>query len=183
MASLIILAVTLTGAGAWVYVDQIAPKPAPVIQTAPSEQSEAKKQPQINDETANRQTYQNFTGEYLFRDPENEYSGTLLVEQLSEKEINFALSVNMGAPGYNSGTIYKTKLFLNDNAAIYENNEYGDCKFKIIFNDKKAIIEYISELPNSGFNCGFGYGVYVNGSYPKTDSNTPDFEKNGPRIN
>jgi len=134
-------------------------------------------EPQVSDNKSD------FTGQYSFHDPKNGASSTILVEQLSEKEINFALSVNMGAPGYNSGTIYKTKLFLNDNAAIYENNEYGDCKFRIIFNDEKAIIEYISELPNSGFNCGFGHGVYVNGSYPKTDGNIPDFEKIGPRIN
>ena len=123
-----------------------------------------------------------FTGQYLFHDPKNGASGTILAEQLSEKEINFALSVNRGAPSYNLGTIYKMKLLLDGSAAVYEDNEYGNCKFKLIFDGEKATIESIDGFSDGGFDCGFGYAVYVSGVYPKITGDIPNFQLVDPRI-
>lgn len=127
-----------------------------------------------------------FTGTYLFNWGEGSFEGKaggkLLVKQTSEEEINFALFLSGAAPDSNSGKIYSEKAVINGNSAIYENGEFGDCKFEIIFDTDKAAIQAVDSASSGGAECGFGESVDADGVYEKIDGKVPVFPKEGDPV-
>lgn len=127
-----------------------------------------------------------FTGTYSFNwaggSVEDQPSGKLLVEQTSEKEISFALSLGGAAPAFDSGRIYAAKAALNGNTALYQNSEFGNCKFELIFDADKATIKAVEGANSGSLECGFGHSVYADGIYVKNDAKTPVFPKPGDPV-
>jgi hypothetical protein len=105
-----------------------------------------------------------------------------LVRQSSEEEINFALFLSGAAPDFNSGKIYSEKAVIDGNSAIYENGEFGDCKFEIIFDVDKAAIQAVDSASSGGVECGFGKSVEAAGVYEKIDGKVPVFPEEGDPI-
>jgi len=115
----------------------------------------------------------NVTGTYAYSFGKEAGAGTLSVNQVGREKIIVEMQANRGAPSYNMASIDKTTLKLNGNHAIYENNEFGKCKLKIMFFEGGASIIYQDEA----FECGFGNAATVIGNYLKTDSKPSKFEK------
>lgn len=127
-----------------------------------------------------------FTGTYSFNwgggSAEGKAGGKLLVKQISDKEINFALFLSGAAPDSDSGKIYSEKAVISGNSAIYENGEFGDCKFEIIFDTDEAVIQAVDSASSGGTECGFGQSVDAAGVYEKIDRKAPVFPKEGDSV-
>ncbi|HOX30400.1 MAG TPA: hypothetical protein P5080_05580 [Candidatus Paceibacterota bacterium] len=147
------------------YADTIIYRKAPSIKTAKNVQ---------------------FTGTYSFNWGENgaqgKAGGKLLVKQVSAEEIDLALSLSGSAPDFNSGKIYSGKAAISGNSAIYENNEFGNCKFEIIFDANKAVIKAVGGSSSRGLACGFGQSVDAEGVYEKINGEVPVFPKEGDPV-
>ena len=94
----------------------------------------------------------------------------LQIHYSTKGSLLFYLSIDRGAPGYNSGTIYG-QLTLNKKTGNYEYLpvEEGDCKLEFIRTGNKITINTLSG------DCGFGGGVIADGTYPLTDTKNPAF--------
>ncbi|UTA67389.1 hypothetical protein [Emticicia sp. 21SJ11W-3] len=113
------------------------------------------------------------TGTYAYNFGKEGGAGMLSVSQTGRERIVVEMQAYRGAPSYNQATIEKTTLKLAGNQAIYENNEFGKCKLKLLFFEGGAAIIYQDEA----FECGFGNGATVTGNYLKTDNKPTKFEK------
>jgi hypothetical protein len=113
------------------------------------------------------------TGSYAYSFGKDGGTGNLYVQQVGKDKIIFEVQAVKGPPSYNQAAIEKMSLKLFKNEAIYENNEFGKCKFKISFFDGGANIVYLNEA----YDCGFGNGASVIGNYFKFDNKAPKFEK------
>jgi hypothetical protein len=61
---------------------------------------------------------------------------------------------------------------LINGAGIYSvNDETTDCKWRIEFIKNALLIKTIGESDN----CGFGGGVYADGTFTRTENKCPDF--------
>lgn len=94
----------------------------------------------------------------------------LQIHYSTKGSLLFYLSIDRGAPGYNSGAIYG-QLTLNKKTGNYEYLpvEEGDCKLEFIHAGNKIIIRTLSG------DCGFGGGVIADGTYPLIDTKNPLF--------
>jgi len=115
----------------------------------------------------------NVTGTYAYGFGKEAGTGSMYINQLAKDKIMVEMQAIRGAPSYNQAVIEKTTLKLTSNQAIYENNEFGKCKLKIIFFEGGATIVYVGEA----FECGFGNAATVAGNYLKYDSKVPKFGK------
>lgn len=71
------------------------------------------------------------------------------------------MEVGRGAPDYNSGALYG-KLTFNKKLGNYEylpKDTIDDCKLIFVRHKNKIIVH------TENGQCGFGYGVYADGSY------------------
>jgi len=96
--------------------------------------------------------------------------GDIHVRALSKNKILMVLGVNMGATGYNSGTLIDTLAYINNNA-VFKGNEW-DRSCRITFSFKSNGIS-VRQRTDMNFGCAFGLGVYVDGFYKKVDSKVP----------
>ncbi len=72
----------------------------------------------------------------------------------------------------NMGSADGTATIVGD-TAVYEDNEFGQCKITIKF-VKAGTIEV--EQEGTDGNCGFGFNVNASGSYKKSSRAKPKFE-------
>ncbi len=127
----------------------------------------------------------NYSGTYEYNNSysDGDSSGKLYVKQISDKEIEFSLSLMI--PRGNFGILSGARAILNGNKAIYEEeqDEYDGrsdkvCKFEIVFNDELAIINEIGERSTSfSPECGkgnFGAEVGAKGVYKKINNKILD---------
>lgn len=115
-----------------------------------------------------------YTGLYEIKPSENQdadYHYTFEIEQTSEDNIKFLFFGTRGKPSYNMGSI-DGKAILKNNIAVFENKEYSDCEFQLKFTDSGLEATYLNEKDD----CGFGFRVYLQGDYVKTNSDKPTFE-------
>lgn len=117
----------------------------------------------------------NLTGTYHYKYAEDNGVGTIEIHQINKDKIAFAgLSLTHG-PAYNQAIVDKVSLKLSNSQAIYANNEYGNCKFKLSFAPTGLSIDYVGDA----YECGFGHNATLSGSYIKINSKIPKFELNG----
>jgi hypothetical protein len=115
-----------------------------------------------------------YTGLYEINPSENQdadYHYTFEIEQTSEDNIKFLFFGSRGKPSYNMGSIAGNAIF-KDRTATFETTDYGDCGFQLIFTDNGLTASYLNEKDD----CGFGFRVYLQGNYVKTNSDKPTFE-------
>lgn len=139
---------------------------------APEMKFTAKK---ISQKSVERPIITSLTGTYKYIYAEDNGVGTIEIQQLGKDKIAFAgLSLTHG-PAYNQAIVDKITLKLTNNQAVYSNNEFGKCKFKLSFAPTGLSIDYIEDA----YECGFGNNATLSGSYIKTDGKVPKFDLNG----
>lgn len=102
------------------------------------------------------------------------YFGEIKVKPLSKNRIVVRLSVNKGAPSYNSGSFIDT-LKYEDNKAIYTPEDDSTCKIQFSFAVVGVTVTQEQKDPN--FGCGFGHGVFADGFYKRTSMEIPVIEE------
>ena len=101
------------------------------------------------------------------------YRGEIRVSRIGADSVVLSLEVIKGAPGYNSGSVYDT-LFYRNNQCVYTTPEYDStCKMTFLFN--KRGVQVSQESADMHSNCGFGGGVNANGFYRRISGKTPRF--------
>ncbi len=102
----------------------------------------------------------------------------LLLHPKSGKDYQFSLSVNRGAPSYNSGQLVG-ELTFEGNRAVFQNNDYAwedkGCKWEITMSNDVAKITSI----DASTYCGLGANVYVDGIYKLISRKIPTHYVNG----
>jgi hypothetical protein len=98
-------------------------------------------------------------------------TGDIQVKAISRSKIVVALSVNMGAPAYNSGGLLDTLQYVNNTSVYIGGQDDPTCRIKLTFNE--AGIKVTQKQADLNFGCGFGHGVFADGFYKKRSSKTP----------
>ena len=103
--------------------------------------------------------------------PDSGRTGSLDIYQESDTSLIFNLDLCRGAPSYNLGSQIGRIIKDNNQWIYYVNDDFLNCKLEfIIFRD---IIE-IKTMEGFG-NCGYGGGVYSDGSYKRYESGNPEY--------
>ena len=103
-----------------------------------------------------------YGGSYSYgTDIEKERIGSIDIYPETDSSVLFYLDLNRGAPSYNMGAEYGRLVVKND-SAIYLAQSSDACKLLFTFLGKSIVIKSIN---NSG--CGYGGGVYADGSFYK----------------
>ena len=88
----------------------------------------------------------------------------------SDTTVLFFIDVNKGAPSYNMGQLYG-RMKVKENKGNYSKTDSLDisCKLECEFKDDKLIITVFDNQDK----CGFGYGVYPDGTYKRKTHKIP----------
>ncbi len=92
--------------------------------------------------------------------------------QTSDSTVRLRLDCNRGAPSYNMGILAASVPFSNS-VSLYRTEEFGSlCEIRFIFHRQSM------EARQTGTDaaCGFGYGVYADGSYRLISRDPPPFD-------
>jgi hypothetical protein len=106
---------------------------------------------------------------------ENESGGYLKTIQRGNK-VQFQLEIYRGAPSYNSGSI-DGEFDINGSTGAFNSTEFGVCEILFDFQKSKVVLTQ----PSDKTDCGFGHGVYPDGTYPLSSNDTPEFSVGDPR--
>jgi hypothetical protein len=101
------------------------------------------------------------------------YFGTVKVKLLQNSRIAMSFYICKGAPSYNSGSFVDT-LNYHDNKVIRIAEDDPSCK--LVFTFSKKEITVVQQQKDLNFGCGFGHGVFADGSYKKISSKIPLIE-------
>lgn len=101
------------------------------------------------------------------------YFGQIKVKSLSKSKLVITLFVCKGAPSYNAGTLWDT-LDVKGNIAVYTPEDDSTCRITFNLKRKKIIVSQVQD--NLNFGCGFGHGVFAEGTYIKVSDETPVIE-------
>jgi len=115
------------------------------------------------------------TGTWSWTGPK-ESDGYLLTIQ-KKNRVQFQLELQRGAPSYNSGFI-EGEFELQGNKGSFRTDEFGYCE--ISFEIRKN--EIVLTQPTNKTDCGFGYGVYPEGTYKCISHKKPKFSSSDPRA-
>ncbi len=119
-------------------------------------------------------TTEGVTGTYTFGNPDDESSsGYLALELLEDDSVKFELNLRGAAPNYPTGTA-TGKMANAEGMLTFVTTEYNDlategddeCKITFTFQGKNVVVEQVN---GSEFVCGFGKGVFANGTYKKVN--------------
>lgn len=100
------------------------------------------------------------------------YSGEILVKRISKDKVVLRLYVNRGAPSYNSGYLFDTLSYVN-NQIIYT-CPATDPSCKISFSFSKKGITVVEDTADFNTGCGFGHAVVVSGVYRRISAKVPN---------
>ena len=115
------------------------------------------------------------TGTWSWTGPKE--SGGYLLTNQKKNRVQFQLELQRGAPSYNSGFI-EGEFELQGNKGSFRKDEFGHCE--ISFEIKKN--EIVLTQPSNKAECGFGYGVYPEGTYKCDSHKKPKFSAGDPRA-
>ena len=127
-----------------------------------------------------------YQGFYWYgKDVEKSSIGALLIYPETDSTVLFYIDLNRGAPSYNMGSLYGRIKVINDSGIFYsESDSLGSlgkgCKFLMQFFQNKIKIETIEDY----YDCGFGYGVDVDGEFIKKSNKKIDYfeDQEGKKI-
>lgn len=139
---------------------------------SPKSDTEEKNIEYLNNVTASEP--QAMTGTWSW-EGENESGGYLKTIQRGNK-VQFQLEIYRGAPSYNSGYI-DGEFALNGKIGLFNNSEFGVCEILFDFQENQVVL---TQAPDKT-DCGFGHGVYPDGTYPHISNETPEFSVSDPR--
>lgn len=127
----------------------------------------------VSETTVPKMAIADVTGKYSYFYGNDGGSGLLEVQQIGKNKVAITFDCIRGGPSYNMATIDKNVIQLSGNQVVYSNTEYGKCKFKIIFLQNGANVEYVDD----SYDCGFGNNATVSGNYVKINALKPKFLK------
>jgi hypothetical protein len=94
------------------------------------------------------------------------------IAAVAADSVRLQLSCNRGAPSYNMGDLDE-RLVLHGSEVVFQTTEYGDrCVLRFRFVRRGAIVTQ----EGNNTTCGFGYGVYANGTYRRVSRRRPAFD-------
>ena len=98
---------------------------------------------------------------------------SLIVYPETDSTILFYFESNRGAPSYNMGQLYGRLKVINGKGLYFSNSQDSakPCQFSCEFKGNQALIKTLDEEDN----CGFGYGVYIDGAYKRYSRNVPTY--------
>lgn len=86
--------------------------------------------------------------------------------------VRVQIACSRGAPSYNSGFL-EQRLAWRAGAATFTTSEFGaPCSIHIRFRAASAVVQQ----QGSDAACGFGYGVYADGTYTRRSRRLPPFD-------
>ena len=115
-----------------------------------------------------------YTGLYEIKPKEGQdadYHYTFEIEQTGEDNIKFLFFGTRGKPSYNMGSL-EGNAILKDKIATFNNDDMETCEFQLVFTDNGLTASYLNEKDD----CLFGFRVYLQGNYVKTNSDKPVFK-------
>lgn len=119
---------------------------------------------------ANAGAADSVTGTWEWAD-KHEASGHLALIQ-DGSNVRFQLQLQAGPPGYNMGILDGT-FELKDGVGVYFSDDNGPCQLTFTFKAKSVTIKTDPDQ----MECGFGNGVYADGTFPRSSTKTPTFEE------
>ena len=134
-------------------------------------------------ENTEQKTSLNIGGTYSFGDgAEKGQTGSVMIYPLSDNSALFYLDVCLGAPSYNSGTLFG-EITITENIGFYDSNidnEFLNCLLKFEFSSNQLKITTDTESDD----CGFGHGIDADHIYKLKDASIPEYYENmeGNRI-
>jgi hypothetical protein len=120
-----------------------------------------------------RKSLKSVTGTYRYSFGEDGGAGEMLVQQIGNDKVAISFNNVTSAPAYNMASIGRTVLKYTNNQAIYSNQEFGKCKFKITFLENGARVDFMEDA----YDCGFGHNASTEGNYIRVNSSLPKFEE------
>lgn len=91
---------------------------------------------------------------------------------IGRDSVRVQIACSRGAPSYNSGFL-EARLPTRASAATYSTTEYGGlCTIRIRFRATAAVVQQ----EGTDAACGFGFGVYADGTYTRRSRRTPPFD-------
>jgi len=94
------------------------------------------------------------------------YFGDIKVKKLADGKVALTLFICRGAPSYNSGSLHDT-LAVKNNVATYLYEGGNSCR--VSFHFYKQGIRVEEHTKETGDGCGFGYAVYSDGFYNRSN--------------
>lgn len=113
-----------------------------------------------------------YAGSYSFgTNAEKGRVGSLTVYPETDSTILFYFESNRGAPSYSMGQLYGRLKMTNGKGFYFSNpqDSLTSCQFSCEFQTAQAVIKTLHDKDN----CGFGYGVYVDGLYQRYSRTVP----------
>ncbi|MDC6350093.1 hypothetical protein PP178_00895 [Zeaxanthinibacter sp. PT1] len=117
-------------------------------------------------------------GTYVRYFPNGKKSGELLLYKDSDSTALVYMSLQRGAPSYNSGGLFERILWDSEGGWLEIRDDYMDCRLQ--FRLKGNTID----VSVANHECGFGYGVSAEGTFVRVSSERPEYFENreGSRI-
>jgi hypothetical protein len=109
-----------------------------------------------------------YAGTFSYAKGKNSATGTVLIYPESDSTVLFYIDISRGAPAYNMGSLYGRLKIINGQGT-YASKDQG-CQWTIQFSNDKLTIGTVQEF----YDCGFGNGVVVDGSFGQTSKKVPD---------
>ena len=95
-------------------------------------------------------------------------TGTILIYPESDSTVLFYIDINKGAPTYNMGSLYGRLKIIKGHWTYVSKDQR--CQWTIQFSNHKLSIGTVKEF----YDCGFGNGVILDGSFEQTSKKVPD---------
>jgi len=95
-------------------------------------------------------------------------SGTVLVYPETDNTILLYVDLNRGAPSYNMGSLFG-RLKIEGDKGTFETQDKG-CRWTMKFLNDTLTIATIEK----SYECGFGHGVTVDGTYKRKSTQVPE---------
>ncbi|MFL9845036.1 hypothetical protein [Flavobacterium rhizosphaerae] len=103
--------------------------------------------------------------------------GNVTIYPEDDDHILFYLDVNRGAPSYNMGALYGRIKIKDDKGVYYKDTAKDDAECQLLFTFKGDALK-IGVVGNNN-NCGFGNGVFADGTYQRVPKEYPLTFTNG----
>jgi hypothetical protein len=115
---------------------------------------------------------ENHSGIYSFKIDEEGPSGMITVYPNSDSTYLFYLDVCRGAPSFNLGFKFGEMIMRHDTGfSSTREDEFSDCDLMFVFTKTDVTVT----TADGHDDCGFGYGVYADHTYPRIDTLVPEF--------
>ena len=109
-----------------------------------------------------------YAGAFSYSKGEHSATGTILIYPETDSTVLFYIDIDKGLPSYNMGSLYGRLKIINGQG-IYVSKDQG-CQWTIQFSIDELTIGTVKNF----YNCGFGNGVVIDGSFQQTSKKIPN---------